>query len=70
MFVTAVIETPAAEAQTYTVVHSFRGADGSEPIAGLIGDSAGNLYSTASGSLNTSVSCTTAVCGVVFKLQP
>ncbi len=62
MFVTALIETPAAEAQTYTVVHSFRGADGSEPIAGLIGDSAGNVYGTTynGGASNA---------GVVFKLN-
>src|ERR1700722_18280865 len=48
MLVTAVIGTPAAQAQTYTytVLHRFTGADGARPFAGLIGDSADNLYGT------------------------
>ena len=38
MFVTAVIGTPAAQAQTYTVLHRFTGGtDGATPYAGLIG---------------------------------
>jgi uncharacterized repeat protein (TIGR03803 family) len=49
-----------------TVLHSFTGGlDGREPYAGLIGDSAGNLYGTAAnGGRGTSGS------GVVFKLIP
>jgi uncharacterized repeat protein (TIGR03803 family) len=38
-----------------TVLHSFTGSDGGNPSAGVIRDSAGNLYGTA---------------GVVFKLDP
>src|ERR1700733_2890273 len=64
VFVTAVIGTPAAQAQTYTVLHRFTGADGRNPseYGHLIEDSAGDLYGTtefggASGQ------------GVVFKLN-
>jgi hypothetical protein len=35
MFVTAVIGIPAAQAQTYTVLHSFTGADGGSPITDI-----------------------------------
>ena len=39
-----------AHAQTFTVLHPFTGgADGAEPIAGVIADPAGNLYGTAAG---------------------
>jgi len=34
------------QGQTYTVLHSFSGADGASPYAGLTLDSAGNLYGT------------------------
>jgi uncharacterized repeat protein (TIGR03803 family) len=40
---------PVAQAQTYSVVHSFRGEpDGADPQASLIQDPAGNLYGTTS----------------------
>jgi uncharacterized repeat protein (TIGR03803 family) len=64
MFVLAAIWTPLAQAQTYTVLHRFQGspADGQIPQAGVIGDSAGNLYGTTKygGASNA---------GVVFKLD-
>jgi uncharacterized repeat protein (TIGR03803 family) len=47
-----------------TVLYSFtQGLDGNRPQAGLIMDSAGNLY-------GTTVSGGTSMEGVVFKLQP
>jgi uncharacterized repeat protein (TIGR03803 family) len=51
-----------AEAQTITILHSFSGSDGTFPIAGLIRDSAGNLYGTTSrgGSWDS---------GTIFKLD-
>jgi uncharacterized repeat protein (TIGR03803 family) len=51
----------AAHAETWTVIHSFSGPDGSGPSAGLTMDAAGNLYGTASqgGTHNQ---------GAVFKL--
>ena len=39
---------PGAEAQTYTILHSFSyGPDGAYPQAGITMDAAGNLYGTA-----------------------
>jgi uncharacterized repeat protein (TIGR03803 family) len=64
IFVTAVIGTPAAQAQTYTVVHRFKGppTDGAGPKGHVIGDSAGNLYgTTCCGGASDA--------GVVFKLN-
>jgi uncharacterized repeat protein (TIGR03803 family) len=46
-----------------TVLHSFSGQDGEEPVGGLIFDASGNLYGTTSfGGANN--------CGVVFELAP
>ena len=48
LLVTAV---PAAQAQTYQVIHNFTGkADGSDPVAGLTMDRAGNLYGASLGN--------------------
>ena len=65
MFVTGMIRTPTAQAQTYTVLHRFTHNTGGGilPDAGLIGDSAGNLYGTTSDGGGPSSF------GVVFKLD-
>jgi len=56
------------------VLYTFTGgSDGSEPEAGLIRDSVGNLYGTTLRGGNTSHSCpfgSFGGCGVVFKLDP
>jgi uncharacterized repeat protein (TIGR03803 family) len=55
---------------TESVLHSFTGADGAVPDAGLIFDAAGNLYGTTS-SGGISIACIDIDgCGVVFKLSP
>jgi uncharacterized repeat protein (TIGR03803 family) len=52
---------PSAGAQTFSVIHNFSGGqDGSQPVAGLTADKAGNLYGTASAG--------GAGYGTVFKL--
>lgn len=54
----------SAQAQTYTVVHNFAGEpnDGSDPLGGLVEDSADNLYGTTAhgGAFNG---------GTIFKLD-
>jgi len=53
-----------AQAQTETILYSFTGGtDGAGPVAGVISDSAGNLYGTtyAGGTSNQ---------GTIFKLSP
>ena len=53
-----------------TVLHAFTGgADGGNPSAGLIRDSAGNLYGTTYQGGNTSCFLIGG-CGVAFKLDP
>jgi hypothetical protein len=41
LFATMVMLGPSAQAQTYTVLHSFTGPDGANPLAGLTIDKAG-----------------------------
>ncbi|MGB8888001.1 MAG: choice-of-anchor tandem repeat GloVer-containing protein [Candidatus Korobacteraceae bacterium] len=55
---------------TETVLHSFgRGTDGSNPLAGLTFDAAGNLYGTTSvGGIHNP--CDGETCGTVFELSP
>ncbi len=55
---------------TYNVLHFFAATDGAEPYAGLIFDSHGNLYGTASAGGNISACYNEGGCGVVFKLTP
>jgi len=58
----AVFVAKSAQAQTYTVIHTFTGGlDGTSPYAGLTMDRGGNLYGTAySGGIGQ---------GTVFKLK-
>jgi uncharacterized repeat protein (TIGR03803 family) len=51
---------------TESIVHTFTGLDGGEPQAGLIMDSAGNLYGTTTSGGNASV----VNSGEVFKISP
>jgi uncharacterized repeat protein (TIGR03803 family) len=48
---------------TETLLHSFQDTDGAFPYAGLLMDSAGNLY-------GTTVNGGTANAGTVFKVTP
>jgi uncharacterized repeat protein (TIGR03803 family) len=67
IIVVPVLAPGVRAASKYKSLHAFKGgADGAAPYAGLILDSAGNLYGTTAngGSANCSLGC-----GVVFKLQ-
>jgi uncharacterized repeat protein (TIGR03803 family) len=50
-----------------SVLHSFNGTDGKYPIAGLVQDSAGNLYGT---TLDGGIPACYDGCGEVFKVKP
>jgi len=53
----------------YSVLHRFtRGADGANPVAGLIRDAERNIYGTT--EFGGSKACGPEGCGVVFKLSP
>jgi uncharacterized repeat protein (TIGR03803 family) len=60
----AVAAGPPAHATTFTTLHSFTGADGANPVAGLVFDTKGALYGT------TSAGGGPANSGTVFKLNP
>jgi len=58
----------SAQAQTFTTLHAFSGPEGSQPMAGLTMDRAGNLYGTASLGGYTGGHCYNG-CGTVFELS-
>ncbi len=63
-FVLVLAAGAAAQAQTFTVLHTFTNSpDGTGPVGGLLRDAAGNLYGTTlrGGSFSS---------GTVFKLDP
>ena len=71
MFAATVIAAPAAQAQTFKVLHTFTGGiDGAAPYAGLTMDRAGNLYGTA--AFGGTGACenfqSPSGCGTVFRL--
>lgn len=64
-----VLGMPLAQAQTYSVIHNFTGAqDGGMPMAGLTLDPAGNLLGTTNFGGNTGGNCGSSGCGLVYKL--
>jgi len=66
-----ILAAPPLQAQTFTVVHNFTGADGANPYPGLMIDRGGKLYGTTvrggAGSCNIQG---LSGCGTVFRVQP
>jgi len=72
LFAAAVL-TQSAQAQTFTVIHTFTGLgeDGANPYAGLVMDRGGNLYGvTEYGGTGPCSTQYTQGCGTVFKMKP
>jgi uncharacterized repeat protein (TIGR03803 family) len=72
-FALATAMTPAAQAQTFQVLHNFTGGqDGADPLDGLTIDRYGNLYGTASAGGHQGYGCSNEYgdtgCGGVFEL--
>jgi uncharacterized repeat protein (TIGR03803 family) len=53
-----------------SVIHTFSGLDGSNPMANVVEDASGNLYGTTIYGGNMNFKCADGGCGVVFKLSP
>jgi uncharacterized repeat protein (TIGR03803 family) len=63
--------TPTAGADwTETILHTFTGRDGANPYAGVVLDTAGDVYGTAYHGGASGSGCGTLYCGTVFKLTP
>jgi uncharacterized repeat protein (TIGR03803 family) len=59
-----------AQAQTFTLLHTFAGApDGASPEGKLVRDAAGNFYGTTSGGGNSCGYQGRSACGTVFKID-
>ena len=61
----AAVTTQSAQAQTFTVLHTFTGPDGAYPYGRLAMDPGGNFYGTTYGGGD---GCQGYGCGTVFKL--
>ncbi len=69
MLFTLIVLSPLAQAQTFTVLHTFTGGeDGSLPYGSVTLDRGGNLYGTASAGGFMGNTCASTGCGTVFKL--
>jgi uncharacterized repeat protein (TIGR03803 family) len=71
ILLSAVVATPPAHAQTFTLLYQFPGGPGvGNPPAGLVEDGAGNFYGTTSGGGVIGGTCKILQgCGGIFKLD-
>jgi uncharacterized repeat protein (TIGR03803 family) len=65
----ATLTVDRANAQTFTVLHTFHYTDGWSPAGQLVLDSDGNIYGTASGGGHPKCPLYETGCGTVFKLN-
>ncbi len=57
----------SANHATYTVLHSFNGADGASPVAGLVNDASGSLFGTTAAGGAHGLGTVFLVSGAGFK---
>lgn len=72
LLATALLMTPSAGAQTFTVLHQFSGGtnDGSSPEGLIAVDRAGDVYGSApDGGNRTGICAPLSGCGMVFRAQ-
>src|SRR5215472_15243262 len=70
MLLVLLLSTTSAYAQTFTTLYNFTGgSDGGNPAAGVIEDSAGNIYGTTTQGGRQNCSAFVPFCGVVFELD-
>jgi len=71
LLLAAAILSAPAQAQTFTVLHTFKGADGAEPIGVLVLDRAGNIYGTTGigGGGTRCPNFSNSGCGTAFMLN-
>lgn len=65
------VPNPRGTRWVQKILYTFTGPDGAAPVAGLIFDTAGNLYGTTeSGGQRNYNLCTLIYCGLLFQLSP
>jgi len=63
--------TPSGGGYTESILHSFgNGTDGRDPLAGVVFDTAGNVYGTTSRGGTGSLELCHGSCGTVYQLVP
>lgn len=63
--------TRSGNGYTLTTLHDFTGgSDGAYPISDVVMDTAGNLYGTSSGTINSQNCLQGTSCGVVWEITP
>jgi uncharacterized repeat protein (TIGR03803 family) len=67
LLLASIVGPTQSQAQTFKVLHTFHGKDGSFPTGTLVRDSAGNIYGTTSGG--GTGGCDGYGCGTVFKMN-
>lgn len=71
MVTLGLVGSPAAHAQTFSVVHNFTVAQtGFAPITGVTIDQAGNLYGTTEYGGDNDCNINSPGCGTVYRLKP
>ncbi len=70
LLLASIVVPTEIQAQTFKVLHTFKGDDGAGPVGQLLKDPAGNIYGTTSSGGNGRGACSNyGGCGTAFKLD-